>query len=406
MLALDHAVPHRDALLDSRLVAGALSGSLVPGPVSVCRRAYVKYRFGEGLRVVYRVEAEGGVHHVAARGFGRGASEDGYRRALATAVPAAPLRPVVHVPELDAVFWGFPNDRRLTTLPLLAGRSDTLDRLVGLPRLTPRLVAYCAERSASAECVDESGRVVAFAKVHAGDGAEHERRRLDAAQAVAGDGLRVPRVIGASAIDGALALEAVGGRRLDTLESTELRGGLERLGAALAALHARSPLPERPFTRLDVERLANAVGVIARARPDAGHPAAELLARLLRHRDAGDGPAVCVHGDVNLRNAMLDGDAVTLIDFEDAAAGPAAADLGQVLAALRWERVGGGISETAERALGHALVAGYATGRRPPGERALRWHTAACVLARLALPAVTRVRAPMLRRLGALLEAA
>ena len=157
----------------------------------------------------------------------------------------------------------------------------------------------------------------------------------------------------------------------------------------------RSPLPATRFSRLDVERLAKAVGVIARARPDAGPAAARLLARLLETRAYAAGPAVALHGDTNLRNAILDGDRVTLIDFEDAAAGPAAADLGQTLA-----RAGAGA------ALQAALLDGYASVRPAPGEAALRWHTGACVLARLALPAVSRFRPAVLARLRELLEAA
>src|SRR6185295_11494796 len=189
--------------------------------VDRCERVYAKYRVGESLRVVYRVELDGLPHHVATRGFRRGESAGAYRRALASAIPAPPLPCVVHLPELDAVFWSFPNDRKLSTLPLLAGRSQTLDRLVGHPGLTPQLVAYCAERSASAACVDGDGHPIAFAKVHCGDGAERERRRLEAAGAIAGGDLRVPRVVGTSAVDGALAVEAVRGTRLDALAEPE-----------------------------------------------------------------------------------------------------------------------------------------------------------------------------------------
>jgi aminoglycoside phosphotransferase (APT) family kinase protein len=312
----------------------------------------------------------------------------------------------VHVPELDAVFWTFPNDRRLTTLPLLAGRSGTLDRLVGRPSVTPRLVAYSAERSASAECAADDGRVLAYAKVHTGNGADRERRRLEAARAADGGCLRVPRVIGTSALDGALAVEAVAGRSLEALHDSELPGALRRLGAALATLHERSPVPDERFERLDIERLAKAVSVVARARPDAGPIAAELLARLLVDRDDGAGEPVCLHGDANLRNAIFDDERVTLIDFEDASAGPAAADLGQVLARLRAARVTDGMSEAAEGTLAAELLEGYAGIRPAPPATALRWHTAASLLARVALPAVSRVRPPLLRVLRPLLESA
>ena len=66
----------------------------------------------------------------------------------------------------------------------------------------------------------------------------------------------------------------------------------------------------------------------------------------------------------------------------------------------------GRITAADERALAAALLDGYAAVRRPPDAASLRWHTAASVLARVALPAVNRVRAPLLRRLVALLEAA
>ena len=407
MLAPDPAVPHRDELLDGERVAELLSGRLLDGqPVEACRRKFAKYRVGDGLRVVYSVAAGGRDHHLAARGFAPGASAVAYHRALSAAVPAPPLRPVVHVPELDAVFWSFPNDRRLTTLPLLAGRSGTLDRLVGRPSVTPRLVAYSAERSASAECTSEDGRVVAYAKVHTGTVAEHERRRLEDARAAENDCLRVPRVIGTSALDGALAVEAVEGRSLESLDEAELPDALRRLGCALATLHERSPLPADRFERLDIERLAKAVSVIARARPDAGPVAAELLARLLGDLGDAAGPHVYLHGDANLRNAIFDDDRVTLIDFEDASAGPAAADLGQVLARLRAARLTGAISEPTEAALAGAVLEGYGAVRDTPPARSLRWHLGASVLARVALPAVSRVRPSLLACLHPLLEGA
>ena len=380
MLAPDPAVPHRDALLDGRALHA-------PG----AERVYAKYRVGESLRVVHRTS---GGHHVAARTFPAGESEDAYRGALAAAVPAGPLPPVAHVPELDAVLWAFPNDRRLERLPLLAGRSSALDRLVGRRAVTPKLVAYCAERSATAQCLDAGGRLLAYAKVHVGDGAQRERRQLERAERELGADdphLRVPRLIGAA--DAALALEAVPGRRLDTLDRAELPAALERLGAALATLHERCAVPERRFERLDRERLAKAVGVIARARPDAGPAAARLLATLLEHTDEAAGPAVCLHGDPGLRNALLENGRVALIDFEDASAGPAAADLGRVSAAL------GPVAA-------EALLRGYATVRQPPGAHARRWHTAASVLVRSGLPAVSRVRPLALRRLRRLLEEA
>ena len=70
----------------------------------------------------------------------------------------------------------------------------------------------------------------------------------------------------------------------------------------------------------------------------------------------------------------------------------AEADLGQVLAALLANRTKGA----------KALLAGYA---QPIDREALRWYTAASVLARIALPAVSRYRPAQLAHLRELLEA-
>jgi len=382
-LAADPAVPQRDALLSGDSVA-----RLFPG-VATCERVYAKYRFGESLRVVYRLDSS---HHVAGRTFANGRGEAAYERAAARAVPAGPLPPVLHARDLDTVFWAFPNDRKLARLPLLRAGSAELADLLGRPCAALRVVAYAPEQSASARCLDASGRTVAYVKVH--DGAEGERRRLEAAAPLA------PQVLAAG--HGALALAPVPGRRLDTLRGADLAGALHGLGAALATLHTACPVPATRFTRLDPERLASAVATIARARPDARASAQRALARL---SGGGDGaPEVCLHGDANLRNAIAGPAGVALLDLEHAAAGPAAADLGQLLAGLVAGRVLGRISPAEERAFAAALLRGYATVARVPG--ALGRHTSASLLARVAQPAINRVRPDVLRNLVPLLEAA
>lgn len=292
---------------------------------------HVKYRFGDSLRVAYHLDGQ----IVSTRTRGN-----------------------------DADSWTWPDDRKLTTLGLL----DRLGRT--------RLVAYAPERSATVACFDQRGHVIAYAKA-----TDDERRGLEHAAE-----LRVPRIL---ATDPLLVIEALDGERLD--RAHDLRG----LGAALAHLHELAPPRER-FERLDLDRLATAAAIVARARPDAAHAAERVLQRLLAQRDDAHGPAVCLHGDANLRNAIrLRNGHVALIDLEHLAAGPAAADLGQVLA-----------GSLAAGRPARALLEGYTAIAPPPDRASLRWYTAACVLARVALPAVSRVRPATLERTRALLEAA
>jgi Ser/Thr protein kinase RdoA (MazF antagonist) len=386
-LAPDPAVPRRNALLRPLTMAEVLSKRLHAGvPVDRCERTYAKYRVGESLRVVYRYEVDGVTRHVSARTK---------RTSPAPAVPA---------PEVGAVLFPFPYDRKLPALPALAPGSPTLENLLGRP-VTPRLVSYAAEQSAAAACVGEDGRVLAYAKVQRDDG---ERRGTEA---LAGqDAVRVPRLL-AQAGD-VLVLEALEGRRLDHLDGDALDRALRSLGRTLALLHATPPSgpqghaaaasPAAPagraapllrFSRLDPSRLATAAEVIARARPDAAAAADGLLAALIAH--ASERPAVTLHGDANLRNALqlADGD-VALLDLEHLSSGPAAADLGQVLAGLLTRRTDA-----------TALLRGYAEVAPLPDRAALRWYTAASVLARVALPAVSRFRPRALAQLRALLDA-
>jgi Ser/Thr protein kinase RdoA (MazF antagonist) len=95
---------------------------------------------------------------------------------------------------------------------------------------------------------------------------------------------------------------------------------------------------------------------------------------------------------------------MTLIDLDQAAAGPAAADLGGMLAGLRYCRRVGLCSRAAERALAGAFLAGYAAVRPLPPPAELRWHAAAALLAERALRAVNRVRAEGLLHLGEILD--
>lgn len=382
-LAPDPAVPRRDALLRPETMAGVLSQRLLEGvPVESCERVYVKYRVGESLRVVYRFDG----HYVAAR--------TGKRDGIAA-------------PEVGAALYPFPHDRKL---PALAALEHVPQRLLDRS-VTTHLVAYAAEQSATAECRDEHGRVLAYAKVHR-DGAERRGYDLLASQAT----VRVPRVLAAA--EGVLLLEALEGHRLDH----PTPHSLDRLGATLASLHSLNgdspPLGsrrsrarktgletpaeyikgDRPrLTRLYPERLETAAAVISKARPDVARAAERLLLRLLDRREDAEREVVCVHGDANLRNAiLLASGEVALLDLEDVSYGPAAADLGQVLAGL--------IVTRTPRAAG-SLLDGYATVAAPPDHAALRWYTAASLLARVALPAVSRFRPDVLARLRELLDA-
>jgi aminoglycoside phosphotransferase len=385
-LAADAAVPQRDRLLDGEEMATRLT-SVLRVPIDHCEPVKARYQVGRSLRVLYRIASGESTELVALRTFSGGRSVEVYERALATALQCGALPGVAHAPELGAVLFTFPNDRKLAGLRALADGGE--------------LVAYAPEKCATA--LVPGG----YAKAYAGDDGDRTRRLHDSLHAAAAAvGLRLPRALSYSPAGRTLLCEAIPGRPLAELDGCERERGMHGLGAALAALHGLEPPGHAPpFERLDVRAIERAAATIARARPDCVGSIADLLDALLEAWPAA-AATVCLHGDVHLKNAIVSGGAVVLIDLDQVSTGPSAADLGSLLAALRYSRVVGELTAADEQAQARAFLAGYATVREPPGEASLQWHVAAALFAERALRTVTRVRLPGLARLpGVLAEA-
>jgi Ser/Thr protein kinase RdoA (MazF antagonist) len=409
-MVVDPAVPARDLLLDPRAAAARLADRSGGQSIDACERLRVKYRVGESLRVLYSVTVRGRRVPVSVRTFRGGRSATAYQSALETAVPAGPLPSVAHDEELDAVFWTFPNDRRIRDLGLLADPA-ALGGLLGHPLVDARLVAYVPECSATARCLDEHGRTLAYAKVYAGEGAERARRLREALPDSLAAGpyeVRLPGLLASS-----------GGRRtllfepLDGLAPLDPRAGppgrsLRRVGAALAALH-RLPVPAAAprFERHDADSLHTAAGVIASLRPELADTAERLAVKLDAQRPRGPShEVVCLHGDPHLSNALVRRDAIALVDLDDVCRGPRAADLARVLAALANLGALGELPVHEELSLGYELLSGYARDATVPDAETLEWHVAAALLVRHAAKSLSRFRPRALARIEAVLARA
>ena len=414
-LAADPRVPGRDVLLDGAAMAARLSrllGRDGPAPIDGYQRGRAKYKVGESLRLVHEVEVGGTPWLVASRTFAEGRSESVYARAQENARAAGPLRPVAHDPELQTVFWTFPNDRKLATLPALVAGTETVSRLLGRPIGRTELAAYAPEKSATAACLDErTGRPVAYAKVFA---SEAEAAAAHRAHALLFDlvgtehfALRLPAVLAWSPADRMLIVEALEGRRIDTLLGPDQLEAMRRFGAALAALHCLPAPAELPaFERLAPQRQAPAAQLIALARPDVARAAVRLADELSDRAPVPATAPVCLHGDVHLKNGLMNGRRrVGLIDLDQAGLGPAAADVGSALAGLRYHALVADEVARGER-LEQALLDGYGSLRDLPKPQTLRWHVAAALLSERALRAVNRLRPDGLACLGAVLAEA
>jgi Ser/Thr protein kinase RdoA (MazF antagonist) len=410
-LAADPAVPFRDLLLDADAVALRL-GARLEIDVRDCACVHAKYRAGQSLRTVYRLRTGDREHWLAARSF---APERAERLAAEPAPDAAagPLPAVTHVPELGAVFWSFPHDRRIARLAILADGRE-LGRMLGRPHVRTQLVAWAAERSATARCVDPGGHVLGYAKVYGRDAAPVAsaiHRALGDLKTAGPWAARLPRLLAAAPAHDAIVLEPLAGRSLLSLRGSARAAAMADVGTALALLH-ELPVPAAAprFDRLQPRRLDAAARAIGHAQPAVAEAADELAATLVAGAPAiGDARPACLHGDVHPGNVLVqDGGGIALVDLDDVAGGPPAADLGLVVAGLAQQRLLGLLDRRTERALARELLVGYAQVGSVPDGDTLAWHAAAWMLVRPALPAavIGRVRHTSLAHLPALVGAA
>ena len=101
---------------------------------------------------------------------------------------------------------------------------------------------------------------------------------------------------------------------------------------------------------------ASSIGLV---RPELAEQASELCDALCTQKKEWNEQSVCLHGDVHPKNGILLEKGVALIDLDQASVGLPAVDLGSLLAALRYERHIGKLTEADECSLANAFLTGY-----------------------------------------------
>lgn len=378
--AADPALPRRDVLLDDQVMAGHLGAALGANVLS-CRRRRVKYRVGESLRVLYVLRTDRARRLVAVRAFSGG-------------LPAAPDGVVV-LPDMSALGWLFPDDRKLRNLEVFWHEEAARTDLLGCAVSSFGLAAYAPEKSATLRCGDRDAPI-AYTKLYAGgaDVAAVSKYAILSPR-LAAAGIVAPSVMSASHRLGAVALRPLHGVQLALV--TEENENWRLLGRALGALH-QTEVPDslEPFTRSSPAFLRRAANVVASVRPDVERRFVSLVHALLNEPAPVTTPVV-LHGDVHPKNVLIDEGTPAFVDLDQACAGPAAADLGSVIAALRAD----GRDAGAEL----ALLEGYVEVAALPTVPDLSWHIAAALVGERILRAVHRVRDDTLANMHVLLDA-
>ena len=305
----------------------------------------------------------------------------GWAFAVATSAAAEPklkkLRDRSQNPHLLAV-----DGRRRLLLTAIWGDRD-LPALSDVPRVTSRLlpdlgppqvrtIVYKPHRRwvASLEAAGSPGPVLlrAYRPQRAADAAR--RLKLARRSRPTRKAVQLPRLLGRSNRWGALAVEYVPGRTLQTaLQSGPVRAELAAAGRALATMHSRPP-SEMPGA--DLADPAATVGLVGAVLPHLRDRAAALLASLAVGEPPAAEPALC-HGDFSLDQVIVTPQGrLAFVDWDRGGAGTAADDLASLVAS--------GV----EAAAVADVYDGY-TQVRPLPEH-LDWHIAQAKLRRLAEP--------------------
>ena len=282
------------------------------------------------------------------------------------------------------MLFPFPYDRKLPALPALAPGSPVLENLLGTP-VTPRLVSYAAEQSAAAACVDERRP---RARVRQGP-ARRRRAARDRGAGRPGRRARAARTRAARATCWC-------SRRSRAAGSTTCDGALER-AAARARAQPRPRCTRWPWTSPGSSgstcRPARDGRRRDRARAAGRRSGRRAAAGEARRARGGPAPAVTLHGDANLRNALqLAGGEVALLDLEHLSYGPGRRrprpGAGRRCsprrgprgprALLRRLRRGGAHARPRRAALAHGRVACWRASRCPRSAASVRARSRNC----------------------------
>ncbi|WP_298288592.1 aminoglycoside phosphotransferase family protein [Novosphingobium sp.] len=335
-------------------------------PAQSCLAAFHAVIDGQDTRLVfkaYRTDAHDKLGKVALK-----AGEDG---------PLGAGRQLLG--EQAMVLQCFPNDTALKGLRRLFAPGG-LQKYCKALSLDPageaqmHTLSYRPERRHVAR-IDVAGKPFAALKLF--DPAAFDRAAANAPAFRSKGTLVVPRLLGCSPRYHCIASEWVQGRAI-----AQDVASAARLGEALALLHGQSSAHLDRLTCEDQIASARSIAkYIGTIWPALGPQAEQIAGRISQQIDQ-TGPVTALHGDLHLEQVLDLGDAVGLIDFDEAVLGPAEWDIANLLAHMS---VAG--TEAADLdAFAKSLLAGYHASGRTHCSAQLRVQTAFALLRLAATP--------------------
>jgi Ser/Thr protein kinase RdoA (MazF antagonist) len=385
----DRELPGLATLLDETRFLQTLQSHLPDSPATfhAARANYVRYKPGVSCLVGYELATSAGVADAYASAL-RSGEVDKLSKSPKHAV-TSPVAGVPHVvvphEALSVVFA--PNDREVAGIGLLWGVSTRRDFINLLlpeqPRLwhaAPQRLAYKPERRHVALLADDTDAPRIVVKLYSAAGYGAARCAAKACSRVAG--VEVQRLAGRYDRRQALAFGWLQGVPLTAL----LRGAdghatvvpvVERVGEAIARLHhvprTAYALPTQTAAT-EVARLNAAASSIEALVPSLGGRVRQLAQDLAPHLTL-DTPGL-VHGDFYDAQVLVNRDQIAFLDFDEAAVGAAAQDIGNFIAHLHADALATALSQEWVESLSASLLRGYG-GTGHMAQTAGLWSVAA-----------------------------
>lgn len=352
------------------------------------RRSSSKRRHPHPLTVCLDMEvhelanARRGVQRLYGKTYREGASAAAYAQALQAAVsPAAFGAPLAHLPAQDMLCWAWPNDPGLPQLPTLLDPRRLQAHLPagcaqGAVVTEVQALRYEPERRATLQCRLSDGRLI-YGKTFCDEHGATVLARFEQAWARAAQdagAATVAQPLGFDRATRSFWQAAAPGLPLVQLSHAQAEPALQRLGLALARLHA-VPMALGAAEHTVAHWLDEAQGrakKIARVAPELGGRAMALVVQLTEA--AAQLPALplsLVHGDFHPEQVWVHEGRPLLFDFDEFALGHPMEDLAAFVTKMQQR----GLPQAECAAGTHALLQGY---RQAAPQRWqplwLQWH--------------------------------
>ena len=366
----DPQFPQLHVALDPPLMQGLLQSALLGSldnrgqglVVESCLIEEKRYKPGQSFVLSYRLhlhDARTGAKHeqvVSARLCRPDEGLAEFHRARSRQLVRTPgVRALAYLPEIEMVVWSFPNDRKLSHLPKLLDveflrtclpeelRALGVDESKEIAAIMPEILHYLPERSCMIRyhlsvkdrSTGKCGGLTIYGKNYRDeDGAEvySIMRQLSAQM----PGSAIPlgydqemRILWQSHVPGEPFL-------WETLQTSEMEDTFSGIARCVAKFHGCTVHTDRRFDLADIhESLMDTIVAARQVYPDFEDRIASLVSALLaQHSSMGWSETLTtpIHRDLKMRNFLIDGKNITIIDMDCVCLGNPLSDLGSLIA--------------------------------------------------------------------------